>query len=369
LNADAWLGRAAAKRGAAASALSEQWTREGTRAAVVRAYWGAVLAAEQVSTLEAGVRAAREHARQASALVTNGMATRSDALLAEVKAGELESKLVGSRGDALIARRGLAVLMGTPDDTGFTLPDRLPAADGIRAYAAGQAGASGTWPLPGAAGTGASSASGEVAEKAAPAPGAAAAVAVASLDMRADVRAARAGVSAAEADRWRAGSRLLPRINAFGRYDWNSPLGVYDGRKSWTAGIMATWTPLPGPAEVADARGTQARAAGARAGAEAARANARLEEERTATALQVALARLDIAERGVTQAAEAHRIVARKYGGGLATVVELLDAAAAETGARLALSSARYDALAALADRRHALGEDPAALATLEDNR
>ncbi len=46
--------------------------------------------------------------------------------------------------------------------------------------------------------------------------------------------------------------------------------------------------------------------------------------------------RLDIAERAVLQSAEAHRIVTRKYAGGIATVVELFDAVAAETGSRLA---------------------------------
>jgi outer membrane protein TolC len=92
--------------------------------------------------------------------------------------------------------------------------------------------------------------------------------------------------------------------------------------------------------------------------AEAAVAQAGLEMARASDAVDLALARLAIAERAVVQAREAHRIVARKYDGGLATVSELFDAAATETGSDLAYSAARHDALAALAEKRQAAGLD-----------
>ena len=81
----------------------------------------------------------------------------------------------------------------------------------------------------------------------------------------------------------------------------------------------------------------------------------------------MALARLGIAEIAVTQAAEAHRIVARKYAGGLATVAELLGAAAVETQARLGLSEARYQAIVADAAARQAAGADLMVLTALEN--
>jgi outer membrane protein TolC len=97
--------------------------------------------------------------------------------------------------------------------------------------------------------------------------------------------------------------------------------------------------------------------------AEAAVAQAGLELARASDAVDLALARLAIAERAVVQAREAHRIVARKYDGGLATVTELFDAAATETGSDLGFSAARYEALAALAERRQAAGLDLGPLA------
>ena len=101
--------------------------------------------------------------------------------------------------------------------------------------------------------------------------------------------------------------------------------------------------------------------------ASSARANAHLDVEQTRTSLDVALTRLSIAERATVQSAEAHRIVGRKYEGGLATVVELLDAQATELQTALALSQARWSTIAAAADRLRALGLDPAALTALDD--
>ena len=56
----------------------------------------------------------------------------------------------------------------------------------------------------------------------------------------------------------------------------------------------------------------------------------------------------------------------RKYEGGLATVVELFDAAAEETRARLEYADARYQVITALAQRRRAAGLDTGILTRLD---
>ncbi|HOX21139.1 MAG TPA: hypothetical protein PLI70_09450, partial [Gemmatimonadales bacterium] len=109
------------------------------------------------------------------------------------------------------------------------------------------------------------------------------------------------------------------------------------------------------------------RADAARAMAEAAEAKAALERNATRTQLAVAVARLGIAEVAVEQGSEAHRIVAKKYAGGLATVAELLSAAAVETQTRLGLSDARYQTITADAAARQAAGADLMVLSVLEN--
>lgn len=328
-NADAWTGRQAAAKARDAAEASEQWTRTGTRIDVIRGYFGATLAAEMRETLAAATRAANAHAARAQALADTGMVTRSDALLAHVRAGEIEARRLAAAAQADHATRGLAVLLGAPADVP-TVPSALPASDRIRILVAG--------------------------DTADLAPSA----------VRADVRAATAGFDAARRDARRAKSLYLPRVNGFARYDWNDPDALFANERSWTVGVMASWTPFAGASEISEVRTTAARAAQARAGYEAAAAQADLGLRQSRDRLIVALAQLDIAERGAAQAREAHRIVARKYDGGLATISDLLEAAAVETQADLTRSNARYQVIVAAAERRAALGGDPATLIALD---
>ena len=334
LHADAWTARRAALHATDATRATEQWTRRSVHVDVIRAYYGALLAHERVDALRTAARAAHAHVAQAESMVKQGVVTKSDALLASVRAGDVDAQLAEAEGAAATSLRQLAVLLGRAEDD---LPNdpivdaaRLPSAERIRAEVAGDTGSR---------------------------PG----------EPRADIRAANDALAAAQGDALRARSTLLPRVNAFARYDWNSASSLSDGDRNWTIGVMASWNPLGGANEIADLGATAAHARAAQARADAARANARLEIEQTRIALVVALTRLEIAERAAVQSAEAHRIVSRKYAGGLANVVELLDAQAAETSSVLQLSQARWSAIVAAAERRQAIGHDPASLASLDD--
>ncbi|MHB1298516.1 MAG: TolC family protein [Gemmatimonadaceae bacterium] len=344
-NADAWVGRrAAARAGDAADAVAD-WGRTALRVDVIRAWYGVTLARERVATLAGAARAAHAHVGQAESMVRQGLATRSDALLAAVGAGEVDAQLADAEAEASTALRQLAVLLGERNFSA-ALPESLPSAQRIRAVVASDTIDAST---AGASTAGASTADGSAA------------------NTRADVEAAEFALGAARLDAWRARSLYLPRLNALARYDWNSASRLYAGIPSWTVGVMATWTPFAGASELAERQVSKGNEAAARAMAEAARARASLEAEQAGNALRAALAGLAIAERAVEQSAEAHRMVARKYEGGLATIVELLDASAVETRSALRFSAARHAVITSAAERRKALGRDPATLVALED--
>ena len=331
LNADSWAGRAAAIHGAAASQAAATWTRLTTRVDVVRAYYGAVLASERLATLEAATRSAHAHVTQTEAMVRQGLVTRSDALLASVRAGEIDAQLAEARGGVETARRQLAMILGRPQSelaTDTAAPAALPSAERIRAVVAGDTDLV--------------------------------------IAARADVLSAQQQSAAALADALRARATYLPRINSFARYDWNAANRPYSGERNWTVGIMASWNPFASATELSDIRATAGAASAARAQAEAATAEASLDVAQTRVALSVALTRLDIAEQAVAQSAEANRIVSRKYQGGLAGIVELLDAQSVETRSALGLTDARYRVIVADAERRRAVGGDPATLAALD---
>ena len=331
VNLDAWLGRRAASRAADASSTSAEWTRLDTRTNVIRAYYGAVLASEKVAALEVGLRAANAHLAQATSMVEQGMVTRADALLASVRAGEVGADLAAARTEALNATRQLALVLGRDIHDLPVLPHELPASEAIRSIASGLLTSEDDTP-----------------------------------GKRADVRAAASRQAAADADRLRARTAALPRLNGFARYDWHPESTPFGGERNWTVGIMATWNLLTSASEIAEIKGAASRSEVARVHAEAIRAQALLEVASARSELEVALQRLTIAERGAVQAAEAHRLVARRYQGELATVAELLEAQATETASALALSHARYGVITSAAAMLQAAGADPGIMTMLD---
>ena len=332
-NADALTGWRAARSAADAHDAMADWTSVNTRAMVVKAYYGAVLAEEKVAMLTQARRAAESAVRQVESMVRQGLVTKADQLQASVRAGDIESQLLAARNDAITARQQLAMLLGRTDTAQVALPTSLPGDSVVRAFARSTPMGSGERPAP---------------------------------LTRDDVRAAQLGARAAAADRQRATATLLPRVNGFARYDYNSPTTLYGGRPNWTVGVMGSWSLFGGASELADVAGASARARSARAGEEAAQVNARVETEAAARGVTLALQRLDLATMAAAQSREAHRLLEKRYAGGLATVAELLGAETAATGAALAEAAARYTLIDALAQHRRAIGADPGALAQLD---
>ncbi len=317
-SADALLSRRTARRIADAEHASAAWTQRGTQLDVVRAYFAAILAEEQVGTLDSAGRAAHAHQRVAESRHRNGVATRSDALLAAVRAGAVEAELVAARGARQLQRLQLAIILGSPTDTTFRLPEQLPDAAAIVTLLSDAD--------------------------------------TLSVSARADVQAAELRLAAAAADQQRATAAFLPTVNTFGRLEWNSSRMLFEGQQAWTAGVMVRWTPFSGGSEFAGRRLAAARQDAAAAAVEAVVARGHLEQAQATIAREVASARVRIEGEAVAQSSEAHRIVARKYEAGLATAVELFDAAAEETAARLGFAEARYQAIVAEAERLRAAG-------------
>ncbi|WP_411281323.1 TolC family protein [Gemmatimonas sp.] len=340
LNGDAWLGLRAARAATEASEAAGKWAAVSIRADVVRAYYGAILAEAKAGVLAQAQQAADAGVRQVRAMVARGLVTKSDALQASVRASDVAAQLLSARSDALSARQQLALLLGRTGGALPTLPGALPDDAAVIALAAHDSAAT------------------EATVDAT----------AATTESRDDVRAAHAGVTAAWADRRRAASTLLPRVNGFARYDWNDPRTVFAGQKNWTVGVMASWSLFGGNTELADVAATTARVNAARAGLDAARAHSQLERDDAARRLTLSLQRLTLARDAADQSREAHRLVQKRYDGGLATIAELLAAESASTGASLAQAAARYAVIDAIATWRRASGGDPAALTALDSS-
>jgi outer membrane protein TolC len=129
---------------------------------------------------------------------------------------------------------------------------------------------------------------------------------------------------------------------------------------------MARWSLFSGATELVERSRARAEAARAEAEADAAVAGAHLEQDQRRIELEVARAALGIAERAIGQAGDAHRIITRKYEGGLATVTELLEAAALEVRARVERAAAAFRLLVAVGAWDVAMGYDLTELTILD---
>ncbi len=252
----------------------------------------------------ARARAARQEA-VASARTAGGDALRSETLRARAARLERERDLTRRRADAALARTRLAVLMGEPDR-------RIEA----------------TTPLPEA-----------------PEPIGLLEDWLDGLPDRADLEAARRDQEAAGGVARAARAARAPEMAGVARYERNAN-GFDGGDGSYLVGLSLRWNAFdPG-------RGPRIEEAEARSAASAARARvladgARLEIERAWRDAQVADAAIMSAAEGAVAAAEANRIAADRYAGGLLSLTDLLEAERAARESELATAAARFDAVIA----------------------
>ncbi|MFN7950834.1 MAG: TolC family protein [bacterium] len=321
----AWYGRAAASAATDAARAGETLTHETLALEVVRAYLGLGLARDAVQVADESHRVALADLERASALVRAGTALEADALQAQVHARSQAELLEAARGDARVAELGLASLLDGGASVG-ALAD-VPA-----------------W----------------LAERAQ--HGAVATDLDAGLASRPDLAAIRHQASAASAAESAARASFLPTLGLVASEQWDRERFASDGEWSYTVGVALDWNLLAGGGDRAklDVAASQARAAAARL--EAAERAARLEIGARDAALATSRARLAAALGAADLAAEARRVVTRRYEQGLATWTELAAAESAFSAARLRELQARHGVLLAWAECEHALGRLTAAL-------
>lgn len=342
VNLDAWSGLRGARAAADASEATAAWSVTETQRAVVDAYFGGVVAMERVSALDTGLTAARAWVRQADAMRQQGLVTKADVLQATVRASEMETQVLEARDMATTARRRLLLLLGRTSGESALLPPALPLDAVIRAVAAGDT----TTRMVSPSGTLAAD--------------------HATASQRDDLTAIRYQVAAARLGVASQTGNRLPRINGFARVDWNTPHTLFGERSNWTVGVMASWSIFSGGRTVAAIDAARAQLRFIQQAERAAQSQAELEIDMTRRAVSLSLLRLNNAADQQTQAAEAQRLVALRYGGGLATIAELLAADASATQAALAHTNARYAAISAVVAFRHATAADLLTLTALE---
>ncbi len=273
--------------------LSRQMTVEDKRhtemeviAAVVKAYYGAVLAAESLQTAEQALRSSEADLKRAESVRAAGMSTDVDVLSIRVHLAGITEERIKKAADLEVARAALNDALGLPLETPHTLTSALTRLD-----------------LPD--------------------------VELASLERdasstRPESRASRLGAGIAQTQLDSARSALLPQVTLHAAWEADRQQFINKGGASWLASVGMRWNLFNG-------NGDKARIEGARYGMERARADeqrvdsaVRLEVRRAWAGWRAAEQRIEVARAAVAEADESLRITQNRYEAGMSNVTDLL---------------------------------------------
>ena len=302
LNLDGFFERRAASRAVRAARERTERTREVMAFQVKKAYFGLILAGEQLDVIDAALAAARKNARQAENLFQEGLITRADVLAARVRVLDLESRRTEAASRRSTAADQLRFLLGidipVPIHATDALTQEAPPQDTLTAAAANR--------------------------------------------RRSDMQALRHRADAARQQvraRW---TSFVPRLTARGTYAWNDDTAFGTDAAGYTVGASLTWSLFDGFRQIGRAQEAEANLH---------RAEIALERQALKNEVEITEAQRDLAatrqrirqtEAAVEQAEESLRIRSDRYAEGLERTSDLLQAEATLAERRLARLQALY---------------------------
>ncbi len=270
----------------------------------LRAYYGVLLAQMKKEVADEAVKLAEADVRRSGDLVEVGATVISDLLSAEAQLAEFHQQRINAAGEVVIARAALNIALGLPVDAPQNVSGRLVDKN---FNVTGQ-------------------------EE----------LMLTALDHRPEYARASLDRESRREQLKGARSEFLPRVDVFANAGVSANKWIYDGSGDYLIGASVTFNLFDAGRK---ARVTQARAAAELAASEQEHlANQiRLEVVRAYQEYVSARERILVAERVISHATEALRIVQDRYHEGLTTITEVLRAETALVRARLNLLAARYD--------------------------
>ncbi len=317
LNFDAIFGKSAASLGVKAREQMLARSQEAIALHVKKAYYGLILANENLKAISEAVASAQRHRDDAKAAFDEGIINEADYLGAEVRLAELQEQRITAEHQIANASDGLKFVMGFEEDLMIIPTDSIAAPDGIPSTE-------------------------NIEER---------------IATRSDVRAVHYQTQAARRNWWMKRSGWLPRLNAFGGVEWNASEVFRKDATSWAIGFQMQWQILDGLGNFGRSKHAGAQAEEASVQYRQMEEQAKLEARQARRALQAAKQRVSVAESAVKQASESLRIVEERFREGLEKTSDLLDKEVMLTNARLRYLKARHDFAIAASELQFALGE------------
>jgi outer membrane protein TolC len=300
------------------STEEQRRTRMQVIAGVVRAYYGAVLAAESLKTAEQAMRSAEADLQRAESVRAAGMSTDVDVLSIRVHLAAVTEQRIQRAADLDVAKSALNDALGLPLDARHTLSSPLSPMDLPELELA---------PL----------------ERDASA-------------LRPEARATHLAADLARTQSEAARSALLPEVGFHAAFEADRQQFINKGGANWLASIGLKWNLFNG-------NGDKARIAESthwleRAHADEQRVDSavRLEVRRAWAGLRAAAQRIEVAKAAVAEAEESLRITQNRYEAGMNNVTDLLRNETAVLESRTRFLAAVHDQRLAAASLELAAG-------------
>jgi outer membrane protein len=274
-------------------------------ASVVRAYYDAVLSAEEVKAADQALRSVEADLQHAENVRSAGLSTDADVLSIRVHLAGVREQLIRRTADWDVARAALNDALGLPLDTAHSLSTPLAPANLTAGLLADY-------------------------EKSAVAD-------------RPEARQAKLSASLAKTQAADARSTLLPDVVLHGAFE-SDRQGFYDrGGANWLVSVGLRWNLFNGFSDKARIDETKSLLSRSQAQQESTGSAIRLQVRRAYADLRAAEQRIDVAKASVAEAEESLRITQNRYQAGMNNVTDLLRTETAVLDAQTRYLAAVHD--------------------------
>ena len=275
--------------------------------ATAQAYYGAVLAAENLKAAEQAVRSAEADLKRAEAVLAAGMSTDVDVLSIRVHLAAVTEQRINRAADLDVAKAALNDALGLPLDTPHALTTSLAALDLPELQLDGL-------------------------ERSA-------------SSSRPEARETHLATNLAQTQADSARNAMLPQVSFRGAFEADRQRFVDRGGANWLAAVTLRWNLFNGSADKARIAETTHLIKRAESDEQRTDSAIRLQVRRAFAGLKAAQQRIEVAKASISEAEESLRITQNRYEAGMGNVTDLL-----RTETAVLESRTRY--LAAIHDQR-----------------
>ncbi|WP_163715187.1 TolC family protein [Mangrovibacterium lignilyticum] len=288
LNLDGIYARKAAKNQYEAMSLQTERIKTNIRYQVKKAYYMLELAQNAVDVLQTSVKVAESALKLTQDSESQGFVKHADVLEAMVRLDERKNQLSEAQNNLQSANEYLSHLLGMDLNTTIETTDSMILSPALAAWQASET----------------------------------------SLETRTDVLAIEKQIQGAENMLKSEKMKFVPRVNAFGSYEWNDSKLLGTAANNYMVGATLSWTLFGGYKNIGSAQHAKAQLQEARYNYEDYLSQSQIQLNRAKRTMELKYQQVQSGKLAKEQAAESYRIRSDRFKQGLEKTTELLMAEA-----------------------------------------